>query len=234
MDILLSIANMLYGKDIYFDVVGVIVLSMIGFFSLKFYYLDKKNTKYLYFATAFFLIAAGFLFNILTNFTIFYTAIEVRDLGLFKVSYQVLKESHILFIIGFFFYRVLTLSGLYVLYSLYSGKKDIHTNLLVLFFIIVLSYFTRSADYIFHLAVLLMLGFITYTYYKNYKRCKDCTAKYLWISFTVIAFSHLLFVLSCVHPAFDEYGEVVQLLGFVGLALTFILVRKHGKKKIKN
>ena len=234
MTILAYIAHLLYGKDIFFDIVGVVVLTIIGIFTLKFYKINPSNKKHLYFSIGFFLIAGGFLFNILTNFTIYYTAVEVRDLGLFKVSYQVLKESHILFIIGFFLYRVLTLSGLYILYSLYSEKHDKHTTALILFFILVLSYFTRSADYIFHLAVFLMLGFITSRYYKNYRNCKECTAKYLVISFAIIAISHLLFMFYLIHPTFDVYGEILQLLGYLGLAITFISVKKHGKKKIKN
>ena len=37
-----------------------------------------------------------------------------------------------------------------------------------------------------------------------------------------------------IHPTFDVYGEILQLLGYLGLAITFISVKKHGKKKIKN
>src|SRR3989344_783524 len=234
MNILAYIAHLLYGKDIFFDIVGVVVLTIIGIFTLKFYKINPSNKKHLYFSVAFFLIAGGFLFNILTNFTIYYTAMEVRDLGLFKISYHVLKESDILFDIGFFFYRVLMLLGLYVLFSLYNKKSDTSTNILIVFLILVLSYFTSSAGYIFHLAVLLLLGVITWRYYQNYKKCKECTAKYLVISFAIITISHFLFVLYVMHPAFEEYGEIMQLIGYLGLAITFISVKKYGKKKVKN
>ena len=50
----------------------------------------------------------------------------------------------------------------------------------------------------------------------------------------VLALIVALIIFNIVHLAFEEFGQITQMIGFSCLAVTFISVRKHGKKKVKN
>ncbi len=227
---------LLNGTDVYMDIVGVVVLLFVGIFSWKCYRIDRKekNKKYFYLALAFFVLAIGFLFKILTNFTIYYTTLKTQQIGMMVVTYTFVNESNVLFNIGLLVYRILTLLGLYFLFSLYYPAKDKATMFLMIFFILLIGYFLRSAFYVFHLITFLFFLFITISYYKNYCKTRDCLGKYLFGSFMVLTLSQLILMLYDVHPLFYSLGEIVQLIGYLGLAVTFFMVRRYGKKTIKN
>ncbi len=227
---------LLQGTDVYMDIVGVLVLLFVGLFSWKCYKIDRKekNKKYFYLALGFWVLAVGFLFKILTNFTIYYTTLKTQQVGMMMVTYTFVNESNVLFTIGMLVYRILTLLGLYFLFSLYYPAKDKATVFLMVFFILVTGYFLRSAFHIFHLTTFLFFLFITYYYYQNYCKTRDCLGKYLFGSFIVLTLSQFILMLYEVHPLFYSLGEVVQLIGYLGLAVTFFMVRGYGKKTIKN
>ena len=219
----------------FMDIVGVIVLTLIGVFAFKCYRLDAKNKKYMYFALAFFVLATGFFFKILTNFTLYYTAVKTQQVGVYMLTYQEVKQSDVLFDVGLLVYRLLTLLGLYWLYVLYYPKQEKFAMFLQVCFILAVSYFLRQSYHIiFHFISLLFLGLITWHYYKIYCKTKDCLGKYLLMSFVVLALSQLLLMLFVIHPFFYQAGEIVQLIGYVGLAATFFMVRRYGKKAFKN
>ncbi len=233
---LYQLMYLLNGTDVYMDIVGVLVLVFVGIFSWKCYKIDtkEKNKKYFYLALAFWVLATGFLFKILTNFTIYYTTLKTQQIGMMLVTYTFVNESNVLFTIGLLVYRILTLLGLYFLFSLYYPAKDKATMFMMVFFILLVGYFLRSAFHIFHLTTFLFLLFITIHYYKNYCKTKDCLGKYLLGSFIVLTLSQLFLMLYGIHPLFYSLGEIVQLIGYLGLAVTFFMVRRYGKKTIKN
>lgn len=219
-----------FGKDILIDIVSVIVLFLIGYFGIKYYKLNKKNKNYLVLASSFFMLAVSFLFKILTNFTIYYHTIETRTLGALTLTYHAVKSSNLFFIIGFLMYRILTLLGLYLLYSIY--QKQTKPNIfLVVYLLLIVTYFSSSAFYIFHLTSFILLLFITSQYIKNYKNNKIETTRSLAYSFGIITISQVLFILVRFNLFLYVIGESLQLVGYIWLLFTFISVLKHGKKK---
>jgi hypothetical protein len=221
-----------YGKDIIIDIVSIFVLSLIAFFSIEYYKINKRNKNYLFLATSFILIALSFLFKIITNFTLYYHILETRQVGFVKFTYNVIKSSDILFFAGFLMYRILMLLGLYVLYSIYL--KQNRTNILLITYLILISiYFSNSAYHIFHLTSLIFLVIITVQYFKNYKKSKSETNKWLVYSFSVITLSQIVFVFIMIHTILYVIAELMQLIGYLGLLITLIKVLKNGKKKGK-
>ena len=51
-----------YGKDIVIDVISILVLSLIGVFSIKYYRISKKNKNYILQTSSFFVLASSFIF----------------------------------------------------------------------------------------------------------------------------------------------------------------------------
>ena len=220
-----------YGKDILIDIVSIFVLSLIAFFSVRYYKVDKKNKNYLYLALSFFLISLSFLFRILTNFTIYYKVLETKQIGLLTFTYHAVKLTNILFFVGFFLYRLLTLLGLYMLYSIYQKNQPKSNIFIVTYLILISTCFSQSAYYIFHATALMLLLFVTAQYYKNYTRNKDFTAKSLVSSFALITISQIFFMFVEVNTLLYVIAEFIQLFGYGILLFTFIKVLQNAKKK---
>ncbi len=220
-----------YGKDIIIDIVSIFVLSLIAFFSIKYYRIERKNKNYLNLAVSFLLIAFSFVFKILTNFTIYYHVLETKTVGLYTIIYHTVAVSDMLFFLGYLLYRLLILIGLYILYSIYQKNQPKSNIFLIVFFILISTYFSQSAYYIFHLTSFVFLSMITMQYYSNHKKNKQLTAKLLTSSFTIIGISQVFFMFAGIKEVLYVIAEIVQLFGYLVLLMTFIKVLRNAKKK---
>ena len=224
-----------FGKDIAIDVVSLIVLVLIGLFALKYYSINKKKKSYFYLALSFFVLGIAFLCKIMTNFTIYYIDTQIRQVGFLVFTVHTLKSTDVLFFLGLLLYRVLTLIGLYILYLIYFHNKQPRSTTFIIFLLLVLlTYFTLDACFVFHLVSFLLLIFITRQYFINYKKNKRGTTKLLAYSFALIALSQLLFLFLKMSYVTYVAGEILQLVGYCILLFTFIMVLNHGKKKKQN
>ncbi len=221
-----------YGKDIIIDLISVSVLFLIALFSVKYYRMNKENKNHLLLATSFIIIAVSFLFKIIMNFTIYYTGLEAKQLGNITLIYTAMKQTDLLFTAGFLMHRVLMLLGLYMLCSIYL-KQNRTTIFLVTYLIVISTYFSWSAYFIFHLTALILLLIITLNYLSNYRKTGHYTIKWLTYSFILITISQMIFMFISICPLMYVIAEVVQLAGYVGLLITFIKVIKYGQKKGK-
>lgn len=221
-----------WGKDIFIDSIALLVLLSIAIFATK-YYGIKKSKNYLYLALSFYLIALSFFSKVLINFTIYYQVLHTQTIGSIEYTQVILKSSEILAVSGLFFYRLFTLLGLFILYSIY--EKQSKANIILMIYFIVLSiFFSKEEYYIFYLTCFIFLGVISNRYYRNYKKNRENTSGMLAASFSVIALSQIFFMFVNFTKHFYVVGEVIQLLGYILLLITFILVLKHGREKNKS
>jgi len=221
-----------YGKDIIIDIVSVCVLLLIAFFSIK-YYKIKKNRNYIFLALSFAVLAGSFLFKILVNLNIYYKYIETKDLGVVTTLYQSMKASGKLFITSLFLYWFLTLFGFYILYSIYQ-KQSMSNFLFGTYLLVILTYIAYPDYKIFHLTLLVILSLITINQARNYLNKKHFATKSVAYSFGIIALSQIFYILVDVNNRFYVAGELIQLIGYVILLITFIMVLRHGRKENKN
>jgi hypothetical protein len=219
-----------YGKDIIIDIVSIFVLSLIAYFSIRYYKINSKNKNYLFFASSFGAMALSFLFKIITNFTLYSKAVQTKQIGFVTFTYSAIQSSDLLFFIGFLVHRILMLIGLFILYSIYSKTKKANI-ILILYLILISMYFSRSAYYVFHLTALLLLVMVTLQYWNNYKKVNHDTNKWLFYSFSLITLSQVVFIFIGINTLFYVAAEVIQLLGYMALLITFIKVLKDGKEK---
>ena len=220
-----------YGKDILIDAVSIIVLGLIASFSVRYYKLERKNKNYLYLSVSFLLIAFSFIFKIIANFTIYYHVFETKTIGLYTITYQTVTASGILFFAGYLIYRLLSVLGLYLLYSIYQKNQPKSNIFLIVFFILISTYSSQSAYYIFHLTSFVFLSLLTIQYYSNYKKNKQLTSKLLANSFAVIAASQIFFMFAGFNTNLYVVAEIIQLVGYLILLETFIKVQRNAKKK---
>ncbi|MEK6947119.1 MAG: hypothetical protein AABX32_05935 [Nanoarchaeota archaeon] len=220
-----------YSKDLLIDAISALVLLLIASFSVMYYKLNKKNKNYLYLAGSFFLIALSFLFKILTNFTIYYKVFVTRHLGDFILTYPTVQVSNVLFFVGFLLYRLLTLLGLYMLYSVYQKNQSKSNIFLMVLFIIILTYFSELEYFIFHIIALALLVLITLQYYNTYKKNKQSASKFVTASFAIIGVSQIFSIFIFYDNVYYVVAELIQLVGYLILLMTFIRVLRDAKKK---
>jgi len=221
-----------WGKDIFIDSIALLVLLCIAIFATK-YYRIKKSRNYLYLALSFYLIALSFFSKILINFTIYYQVLHTQIIGSIEYTQVVLKSSEVLAFSGLFFYRLFTLLGLFALYSIY--EKQSKANIILMSYFIIISTFLSTGEYyIFYLTCLIFLGVISNRYYQNYRKNKEKTSGMLAASFSVITLSQIFFMLVNFTKHFYVVAEAIQLLGYILLLVTFIMVLKHGREKNKS
>ena len=221
-----------YGKDIIIDIVSIFVLLLIAFFSIR-YYNIKKNRNYIYLTLSFIILAASFLAKIIINFNVYYKLIETKDFGLISVVYQSMKGAHSIVITSFLAYWLSTIFGYYILYSIY--EKHSLSNFLFGAYLISLSTYIVYPDYrTFHFTLLVILSLITALHLKRYLNNKYLATKLVALSFGVIALSQIFFILIDWNIDFYVIGELIQLIGYIGLLFTFSVVLKYGRQEDKN
>lgn len=218
-----------FGKDIIIDIFSIVILLLLSIYFFRYYKIDKSK-KFLMLTSSFSMIALAFVFKIITNFTIYYNILETKQLGFFKFTYQALKSSDILFDIGFLSYRILMLIGLYTLYSIYINQKQ-RDSILIIYLLIFATIFSKEEYYMFHLTALIFLSVLTYHYYIIYSENKNNANKWLTYSFALITISQILFIFINLNSTIYVIAEIIQLIGYITLFITFIKTINYGKKK---
>jgi hypothetical protein len=220
-----------YGRDIFIDIISTLVLILIIFFTTKAYFLTKKK-NYFFFSASFFLIFLSLLGKILMNFTIYNEIVDTRHYGFATLTYEKIISSDNLYFAGFLCYRVFTLFGLYLLYSIYH-KQSLGNTIFVFLLIILSMYYSHSSSFIFYFLTFILLVLISIQYFKKYKENRHSNTKLLIYSFSIIAISQLISIFIKTNLLFYVIAEVIQLIGYIILLFTFFRVLKYGKKEIK-
>jgi hypothetical protein len=220
------------GRDFIIDLVSVAVLLMIGFFSWRYYSLNKSNKKHLLIFTSFVLLGLSFIFKIATYFILYSTNFKVQVYELFGRLVYYVTPTNSLFAASFIIYAVLTLLGFFIFFTVYE-KFSLKSVILIMYLLVTVVLFSDDAYIFLHLTAFLLTLMIALSLWNNYRINGMNTTKYLALSFGIISMSLILFILAHNYSSMYVIGELVQLAGYVVLLITFISVLKHGKKKGK-
>ncbi len=110
------------GTDVLIEIFSFIILFVFFYLSVKAYKLSR-NKNSLYLGVGFLLIALAELATIFTKVVLYYDTTFTQHIGQVIVTYNVVKSVDIFYYIGFFFHKLLTLLGFYVIYRLPLKKK---------------------------------------------------------------------------------------------------------------
>lgn len=222
------------GKDVIIDVFSFIVLFLFFILSFKNYKLDK-NKKALFLGIGFGLISLAQLATIMTKLVLYFDTTFTRQIGQAIITYTVIKTVDIFYYLGFFFYRLLSLLGLYIIYKLPLEREHKKDFILSLFFIVVISIFSKDLDYLFRLTALILLVFITRNYYIVYLQNKSKKTMLLVLAFGILAVSQIMFALASPGSFVAVVANIWELISYI-ILLTLIIriIHHHGKKKKQN
>lgn len=219
-----------YGVDILIDAISMVVLLLIAYYSLRYYVVSNKKINYLLLTLSFVLLSIAFLSKIFMNLAIYFPFIEFEELNELFYTYNLITTATPLFLTGFLIYRILTLVGLYLLFAVYY-KQDKMSMGLTIYLLLMLSYFSGFEYYIFHITTFILLSLITIKYYINYKTYNDTKNKFILTSFFVISLSQAIFIFIDFNAISYIVAELIQLVGYSLLSITFGMVLFDAKKK---
>ncbi len=220
-----------YGKDIAIDIVSAVVVLLIAVFSFRNFLLDKKSKRHLILSTAFFLLGLSFIVKILTNLLSHSETMLSKQFMISILGVEVIRSFSDLSALGFLLFALLTLFGFYILYAL-SSKDELSMNYVIIaYFIVISTYFTRFTYFIMYITTFIFLFALSRRYFLSYQDTKYKNTLYLCISFGIITLSQFVFIFTSSNPTMYAVAELIQLVGYLFLLYTFVMVLRNAKKK---
>jgi len=217
------------GKDVIIEFISFIILFIFFFLCIKNYKIDK-NKKLLYLGIGFLLIGLAEFTSIFTKLVLYYDTVFTREIGQMIVTYHIVSTVDIFYYIGFFVFRLLTLSGLYIIYKLPLEKEKKQDFLLSMFFVIVISFLSQNLNYLFRLTALALLVLIIRNYYLVYDKNKSKNTKILISAFSILALSNLIYIFEGSGTLF-VIADILELVSYLILLALIIRILKYGKEK---
>jgi len=216
-----------YGIDTAFEVVTMAVAALISLYSYKIYKFSELK-RYFYFSISFAMLSLSFLAKILTNITIYYNVIEQHSFGLADIAVSAVRNSNILFTLGFLSYRSLTLLAFLGIYLVMSTKVRTSRSAILLFvyFILATVFFSNRISIIFHITALSFLFFILMFTLRNCYNKPNVKSILVSSSFFMIMLSQLIFIPALYNDLAYVTAEVVQLVGYTGMLAAYMMIRK--------
>ncbi|MEA3430116.1 MAG: hypothetical protein U9R08_02495 [Nanoarchaeota archaeon] len=217
-----------YGIDILFEFINVIAALLIAFFSYKIYKYTKDR-HCLYFGLSFLAISLAFISKILTNFQIYFNVLrqsKVIDQALLTLTTH---RNFSFFVTGYFFHRVFFLMALVGIFFIVC-KYDKKLLILFAYFIAIITAFSTSEYFIFHVTTSIMLGYIFYHYYLNYKYNPTKNTFLVSFGFFLILISQIIFINIILGVESYVVAQIIQVIGYVTLLYAYIRINKNDKK----
>ena len=220
------------GFDVLIEIFSFIVLAIFCALSIKNYRINKGKKDFLYVGIGFGLIALAQLATILTKTILYYDFSIIQLVGQAIITNKIVSSVDIFYYIGFFFYRFLTLAGFYIIYRLHNKRTYLGDTLLFGYFILLSALLSTEIYYFFHLTAISILLLITRNYYGIYKENHFSNTKILFIAFSILALSQLLFIFP--GETTQVTANMVELISYTLLLFLAVKIRKDGKKKKSN
>lgn len=221
--------NWFVKADLIIDLFSFFVLLVFFILSMKNYKLSQ-NKKTLYLGIGFLILGIAELAIILTRFVIYYDTLFIQKVGEMIIQYHIVKSTDILYDIGGFAYKFLTLLGLYILYRTPMKKSSASDIVLSIFFILLAGLVGEIIFYIFHITLLVFIILIINNYLKVYRKNKTKTTEWLVGSFLILGISHSFFIVSNI-PIMYVTAQIIQLIAYISFLFLIISLIKYGNTK---
>jgi len=209
------------GADVLINLISFFILIAFFILCTQSYKINKKKPS-MFLGVGFLLIALAQLASILTKIVLYYDTTFTQTIGQAVITYNVVKSVDIFYHTGFFFHKLLTLAGLFIIYKL-PLKKEMRKDFLLMFYLLIVSaLLSASMHYIFHLTAIILIFFIIRNYSVIYRKNKNKNTKLLICGFYALAISQVIFMFSMVGPLY-VVSNIIELIGY----LIFLVVIKR-------
>jgi len=210
--------------DIIIEIIALVIALLIGIYSNKAYKFTQER-KYFFFAAAFYLIAFSFLIKIFASW-LSCSGFKEVVLGHVTVVQYNMDKIQFIYNLGSFFHRFFMLSALIILIILCLRIRTKKEMLLLFFFVFVSTLFSTQTYFMFHLIATFLLLYISLYFYANYYRKRTKNSFIVALSFALLFVSQLIFIFVLINPKVYVIGEIIQVIGYLCLLLTYLLIGK--------
>lgn len=208
--------------DVGIDLFSFLIL-LVFFILCTSYYRMAKKKSFLYLGIGFLLIAVGQLAYVITKIPIYYNTSLTTTIGNMIVTYHIVNSIASVYFIGFFAYKLLTLVGFYIIYRLLAKEKFSGEFVLALFFIVISVIMSATAEYLFHITIIILLILIIARYYQLYKENRSANTGILMCAFMLLFISHIILAITgATVPVIT--ANIIELLSYVILLLLIIRI----------
>ena len=145
----------------------------------------------------------------------------VGDVVLWHYSFHRLELVQV---VGYISYRFFFLISLLFLVTFCNDSHKLRDRLLLFYFIIIITFFSSYSYFLFHITAVVMLLIIIPHYLKNYLTRSHATSLCVLGSFLLILFSQFFFIFVLFDSRLYVVGEFLQLVGYLLLLGTYIVV----------
>jgi len=210
------------GNDVLIGIFSFLVLTTFFILCIKSYKISKKKKNFFYLGLGFLAIAIAQLAAIMTKVILYYDTTFTQQVGQMIVTYHIISGTDIFYNTGFFFHKLLTLLGIFILYKISEKDKKPRDLIIAGYFLLISALAGSLVYYIYHLTMVIFLILIIDNYYKIYKKTKNTNTGILIWAFTTLACAHFIFLLSKIGTLF-VIADVIELASYI--ILLFLIIR---------
>ncbi len=215
-----------FGVDCFLELGAALVTFLVFLAALRVYRFTKEK-KYLFLGGSFLLLALSFTARAITD-------LIIEELIPAKVEFLITKApvlsgffpggGNLLVYAGFVSHIMLAL-GAYIILVILSNKIKSKALMLLLFATILPQVLISGSYFLsFYYLSTVMLCFISYAFLRNCFKQKGVTSLLVSISFILIAFAQIQFLLTMLSPIFQVSAHITQFIGFIILLIALIKV----------
>ncbi|HDP73841.1 MAG TPA: hypothetical protein ENN46_02690 [Candidatus Woesearchaeota archaeon] len=212
------------GFDCFFELIGSLVLLMLGIYSLQIKKISSGKRPHLFFL-AFVLVSLSYLVRIFKNINLYYPITKSFSFLGINFTYESYKIIPLVEPVTFVS-RCLFLVGLFLLFFLFTKSREKQHLPFMLYMLIVFTYLVSFNQVLFYLTTALLFAHIAVFYCKNSEKCKTRFQRIMLSAFIILAASQVLFLLSSFLHTLYAPAAMVQFIGFLLLLFDFVMLVK--------
>lgn len=217
--------------DLFIEGISFITVLVFSILCIKNYKLNKDK-KILYLGGGFGLITIAQLIITITKAILYSNASFIGMGGEIVIPYNLFNFVSVFSTIGFFAYTVLILFGLYVLYK--SPKSVFERDsLLISYFIILVTIFSKEIPHLFHITAFIMLLLIVIKYSNVYKKNESKGTLILILAFSGLALSNAIFIFARLMSPIYVTASIIALVSYITLLVLIVRILEYGKNNGK-
>jgi hypothetical protein len=225
---LISVPDWFLTPDFLINVFSFLILTAFLILCIKNYKVNK-NKKMLYLGIGFAFIALAQLAVLARKFGIYYSTDFTTSIGTTIIQYNVINSTDVLYHVGTFLYKSLSLVGLYIISRFPTKKKSLKDVFLVAYFIVLSILSSDVVGYLFRITAMGLFAYLSYNYYLLYKKNKFRNTLILSVAFVIMSVSQILFLIQTY--AISIIADLLQLGSYAILLILIIRILKHGNEK---
>ena len=206
----------LIGIESIVELASLLATFAIGYTSYKIFKLTSEK-KYLYFSMSFIFLTLGFLIRSFINAGVYFGRKDVVEIAINTPVITVYKALSLA-------YLMLVISAYLILIILTFKIQDLRLISLFAIFALVSVVASYKIFIVFPILSFLLLLYLFWYYYSSYKTKRNKNQIVIAAGFLVIAIAQIFFPLINKAPEWFVIGTAVQLLGYIILLASLIMV----------